>query len=164
MRPCPSSGDARPWPQALRRYLGVSIAAHLAWEIVQLPNYTIWSTGTHQELAFAVLHCTIGDAMIAGLSLLLGLALFARNEWPATGVTRVYAASLAFGVGYTIYSEWLNTSVRGSWTYSDLMPIVPVIGTGLTPLLQWLVVPTLALWLAIGHAPWRDRSTKAATR
>ncbi len=158
MRPGLSSGDARPWPRALRRYLGVSIAAHLTWEILQLPNYTLWSTGTRQELAFAVLHCTIGDAMIAGLSLLVALALFARTEWPATGVARVYAACLVFGVGYTIYSEWLNTSVRRSWIYSDLMPIVPVIGTGLTPLLQWLVVPTLALWLAIGHPPWVDRS------
>ncbi len=164
MRPCPSSGDARPWPQALRRYLGVSIAAHLAWEILQLPNYTLGSTGTHRELAFAVLHCTIGDAMIAGLSLVVALALFARTGWPAAGVPRVYAASLALGVVYTIYSEWLNTSVRGSWTYSDLMPIVPVIGTGLTPLLQWLVVPTLALWLAIGHAPWVERNKTASSR
>ena len=65
-------------------------------------------------------------------------------------------SSLAFGVGYTIYSEWLNISVRGSWTYSDLMPVVPVIGTGLAPLLQWFVVPTLALWIAIGREPWVD--------
>ena len=65
-------------------------------------------------------------------------------------------ATLAFGIGYTIYSEWLNVNVRGSWAYSDLMPVVPVIETGLAPLLQWVVVPTLALWVAIGRAPWRD--------
>jgi hypothetical protein len=68
----------------------------------------------------------------------------------------VYVAVLAFGVGYTIYSEWLNVSVRGTWAYSDLMPVVPIIRTGLTPLLQWLVVPTLALWVALGRAPWID--------
>ena len=110
------------WLQALRRYLGVSIVANLVWEILQLPLYTLWATGTRREQAFAVLHCTIGDAMIAGLSLLAALALFARATWPRAGVARVYAGSLAFGVVYTIFSEWLNTSVRGSWAYSDLMP------------------------------------------
>ena len=55
-----------------------------------------------------------------------------------------------------IYSEWLNINVRGSWAYSDLMPVVPVIGTGLAPLLQWVIVPTLALWAALGRAPWVD--------
>ena len=144
------------WPQALRLYLGVSLVAHLVWEILQLPLYTLWSTGTLRQQAFAVVHCTLGDAMIAGLSLLLALALFARATWPHASSSRVYWASLAIGVGYTIYSEWLNINVRGSWAYSDLMPVVPILGTGLAPLLQWFVVPTLALWVAIGRAPWVD--------
>ena len=148
--------DQADWPRALRLYLGVSLVAHLGWEILQLPLYALWSTGTLRQQAFAVVHCTLGDAMIAGLSLLLALAVFAHATWPRAGVARVYLVSLAFGVGYTIYSEWLNINVRGSWAYSDLMPVVPMIGTGLAPLLQWIVVPTLALWLAIGRSPWID--------
>ena len=145
--------------QALGRYLAIAIVANLVWESLQLPLYTLWTTGTRREQAFAVLHCTVGDAMIAGLSLLTARALFARATWPRTGVARVYAASLAFGVVYTIFSEWLNTSVRGSWAYSDLMPVVPGIGTGLAPLLQWLLVPTLAQWIALGRAPWIDQES-----
>jgi len=150
-------GHRAGWPQALRRYLGVSICAHLVWETLQLPLYTLWTTGTRKQQAFAVAHCTVGDAMIAGLSLLVALALFARTPWPSGSAARVYAASLAFGAGYTIYSEWLNTGVRGSWAYSDLMPVVPVMGTGLAPLLQWFMVPTLAQWVAIGRPPWVDQ-------
>ena len=155
-------GPAHPadWLQSLRRYLGVSIVANLVWEILQLPLYTLWATGTRREQAFAVLHCTIGDAMIAGLSLLAALALFARAAWPRARVARVYAGGLAFGVVYTIFSEWLNTSVRGSWTYSDLMPVLPVTGTGLAPLLQWFAVPTLAQWIAVGRAPWIDQESE----
>ena len=138
------------WLWLLRRYLGVSLVAHLGWETLQLPLYTLWSTGTIRQQAFAVVHCTLGDLMIAGLSLLLALALFARATWPGESGTQVYLASLAFGIGYTIYSEWLNVNVRGSWAYSDLMPVVPVIGTGLAPLSQWAFVPTLALWVASG--------------
>ena len=90
------------WLRALRLYLGVSIAAHVVWEILQLPLYTLWSTGTLKQQAFAVVHCTLGDAMIAGLSLLLALALFARATWPRASVVRVYWACLAYGAGYTI--------------------------------------------------------------
>ena len=40
----------------------------------------------------------------------------------------------------------MNVIARASWTYSDWMPIVPVFGLrlGLSPLLQWLIVPTAA--------------------
>ena len=155
-------GRQADWPLALRRYIGVSIAANLIWEILQLPLYTLWTTGTLQQKAFAIFHCTFGDAIIAGLALSVALALFARATWPrSANSARVYWASLAFGVIYTMYSEWLNTNVRGNWTYSELMPIVPVIGTGLAPLLQWIVVPTLAQWIAIGRAPWINQRKDA---
>ncbi len=141
-------------------YLAVSIAAHFIWEILQLPLYTLWKLGTFQQKLFAILHCTIGDVMIAGSCLLLALAVFARSGWPDTSIARVYAASLTLGLGYTIFSEWLNTSVRGSWAYSDLMPIVPFLGTGLTPLLQWIVVPTVAFWIAVCRPRLRGRRLK----
>ena len=52
------------WLPALRRYLAVMVLGNLAWEIAQLPLYTIWRTGTFGEKAFAVLHCTGGDLLI----------------------------------------------------------------------------------------------------
>ena len=87
---------------------------------------------------------------------LVALIMFGSPAWPAEGSRKVLMASLTIGIGYTIYSEWVNTSVRSSWAYSDFMPVVPLIGTGLSPLLQWIVVPTLSLWVAIGRAPWID--------
>jgi hypothetical protein len=50
---------------------------------------------------------------------------------------------LLLGIGYTMFSEWLNVEVRATWAYTDQMPALPPLGTGLTPLLQWLIVPTL---------------------
>ena len=49
-----------------------------------------------------------------------------------------------FGLCYTIYSEWLNTVVRESWEYSTLMPVLPPLGTGLTPVLQWIIIPVVS--------------------
>jgi hypothetical protein len=42
----------------------------------------------------------------------------------------------------------LNVDVRQTWAYTDLMPKVPPLGTGLAPLLQWLLLPSVALHLA----------------
>jgi len=49
------------------------------------------------------------------------------------------------GLWYTVFSEWLNTQFRQSWSYTEAMPLVPPLGTGLTPFLQWLIVPAVAL-------------------
>ena len=137
------------WLGALRIYLATSTAAHLIWEVAQLPLYTIWRTGAPREIAFAVFHCTAGDLMIATLSLVLALVCFGSPAWPRVRFTPVMAATLMTGIGYTVYSEYLNTVVRKAWAYAELMPTLPPFGTGLTPLLQWIVVP------AIGFAVMR---------
>lgn len=137
----------------LRRYLVASLLLHFAWEVLQLPLYTIWSEPLGKR-AFAIFHCTSGDLMIAGLSLLVALALVGEAEWPQSSLRPVWLLILTFGIGYTMYSEWLNISVRGAWAYAPLMPTLPLFGTGLAPLLQWLFVPTAALRIAAGRVPW----------
>jgi len=114
--------------------------------MLQLPLYMIWSTGTFREIAFAVLHCTAGDLMIASLSLLIALLIFGNFAWPSERFVAVVVTTLGIGIGYTIYSEWMNTTVRKTWEYSKLMPTIPMLGTGLSPLMQWLIVPTIGFW------------------
>ena len=134
------------WLATLRRYFVIAIPMHLAWEIAQLPLYTIWYEETPGRIVFAVLHCTAGDALIAGTSLLGALLLLGNACWPAERYPAVAASTVIAGLAYTVFSEWLNTEVRGSWTYSGLMPTLPGIGTGLSPFLQWLVIPITAIW------------------
>ena len=141
-------GSMPDWPRALRVYLGTIALGDLAWEAAHLPLYTIWRTGTPGEKAIAVVHCTGGDLLIALACLALAIVLAGEPAWPARAHRRVAALTIGFGVTYTVFSEWLNIVVRETWAYSDLMPVVPVINTGLSPLLQWVVVPLLALHLA----------------
>ena len=74
-----------------------------------------------------------------------GLVLAGSEDWPRGRFMPVDALTVAIGLGYTVFSEYANTTLRGTWAYADLMPRLPWIGTGLSPVLQWLVVPTLAL-------------------
>ena len=135
------------WLPMLRAYLTWTVAAHLGWEIVQLPLYTIWTEESPAYIAYAVLHCTAGDVLIAGAALALSLVIAGRGAWPFERFWMVASMATVTGVGATIYSEWLNTSVRLAWTYTESMPVVPMLGTGLTPLAQWVFLPPLGLWL-----------------
>lgn len=134
--------------QVLVRALVYFAFANLVWETVQAPLYTIWAQdwGT---IAFAVMHCTAGDVLIGGVAMLAALVGLGK-EWPNTpqSQVRIIIATTTLGIAYTIFSEWLNVEVRASWAYGPAMPIVPILGTGLAPLAQWLFLPSLALWLA----------------
>lgn len=139
-------------PQARRfifaRFVPLLAAGNLFWEALQLPFYTLWREGTPQERVFAVLHCTAGDVIIGTTSLLFAVLLFGRRGWPSSQHGAVAAATVLFGVMYTIFSEWTNTQVTMSWQYAESMPRVPPLGSGIMPLLQWLIVPPLAYGLA----------------
>jgi hypothetical protein len=138
----------------LGRYLLAILSGNLLWEVAQLPLYTIWRESVPSQIAFAVLHCTVGDLLIATSALLGALVLVGNGRWPHRRFGGVGATAVAAGVFYTIFSEWLNTEIRGSWAYTAGMPRLPLIGTGLAPFAQWLVVPTLALmWARRGAQP-----------
>lgn len=131
------------WLPALRWYFAVTLAGNLVWEFAQMPLYTLWRTGSPREIAFAAIHCTGGDVFIAGASLVGSLVLIGTADWPRSRWRTVVIANVLLGVGYTAWSEHVNT-VRGLWTYSDLMPLLPMSGLGLAPLSQWFVIPILA--------------------
>jgi hypothetical protein len=134
------------WLSGLRVYLGVVLVGSGVWEVLHLPLYTIWTAGTSKEQAFAAGHCTLGDLVIAACALVLALLLVGDRGWPRERFWPVTVLTVTFGLAYTVFSEWLNVVVRASWTYSDLMPVVSIAGSkiGLSPLLQWIVVPGAA--------------------
>ena len=137
-------------PQTLRPiivYLATVIPGHFFWEAAQLPLYTLWQSGTRREILSAVLHCTAGDALIAGAALGAALGAARLAGWPFFGF-RMTAAAILAGIAYTDFSEWLNVENRRSWAYTATMPVVPVLGVGLAPLLQWIIVPPIAFAVA----------------
>ena len=147
MRSSPPGGPAAAWLPAIRRYLLFVAAANLAWEIVQMPLYTAWHEARPREIAFDIVHCTGGDVLIALLSLMAALVVAGDGAWPRGRFRRVAVLAVIAGIAYTVFSEWLNTKVRGAWAYTDAMPTLPIVGTGLTPLAQWAVIPSAGFWL-----------------
>jgi hypothetical protein len=132
------------------RYLALLLLANLAWELAQLPLYTLWSEARPGEIAWAILHCTVGDGIIGVATLGAAVLLTAAWGWPVQGFGRVAVAATALGVAATVALEWLNVELWRNWAYAAAMPRVPPFGTGLSPLLQWLLLPPLC-FLAAGR-------------
>jgi hypothetical protein len=147
-RPFVATGSG--WLRGLRIYLGCIAIGNLVWESLQLPLYTIWETGTASAQAFAVIHCTLGDVLIALSALALALLLAGDEDWPAGRFRQIAVLAIVFGAAYTVFSEWQNAVVRASWAYSERMPILSLFGLriGLAPLLQWVAVPSTAFAVA----------------
>lgn len=130
------------------RYFSFVAVANLIREFMHLPLYKIWTEGSAGKLVFAAVHGTGGDVLLAGAALAPAWLLDGNPGWPARGFGAFAALTVAFGVAYTIFSEWPNTVVRKAWAYSDLMPIIPVIDVGLSPIAQWIAIPTTGFWWA----------------
>lgn len=131
------------WPHVLLRYLAVVGVSNLVWEFVQMPLYTIWQTSSGGSIAYAAVHCWVGDLLIAASC--LGIAILTTNRnWPIRHYGRTAVLATALGVISTILLEWLNVDLLQNWAYAPSMPVLPLLGTGLSPLLQWLILPPVA--------------------
>lgn len=123
-----------------------SFLLHLAWEYWQVPFFRGMADQPHWVGVKACTLATLGDAGIA-LSAFWATAIVAKNRsWIVWPNRRDIAIFLGVGVLVTILFEALATGLLQRWAYSDTMPRVPVIGTGLLPLLQWLVIPLIVIW------------------
>lgn len=137
------------WLKTLRRYMGFVAVANLIWEFAHMPLYTLWETGSAGEIIFAAVHCTGGDILIALSAIMLALFLLGNGAWPAERRFPVVVGTVANGLAYTTFSEWLNIEIRQAWAYSDLMPVIPIIDAGLSPVMQWIIIPLAGFRLAM---------------
>jgi len=131
-----ASCTARPLGRRALLWAGLSLALNLVWEVAQLPLYTIARDPSVARIAYAVLHCTLGDAIIAAAGFILAGFALQDADWPTSRPWSGGAVATFFGLAYTTYSEWYNVYQSGAWAYSAHMPLV--FGIGLAPLLQWL--------------------------
>jgi hypothetical protein len=142
--------DRHAWRLIAHRYLPWFAVLNLAWEAAHVRLYTLWNEAEPAYIAFSVVHCTLGDVLIGTCALLLALILGREASVAEWRWGRIAILTMILGVGYTVFSEWMNITILRSWTYSEAMPRLKLAGIdiGLSPLLQWLLLPPLALRLA----------------
>ena len=118
---------------------------HFAWEILQAPLFASLDGASHFAGVVECGWATLGDILIMISAFLVARAL-AGPEWNMSAFGRGVIVFLAVGLIATIALEYLNTEILGRWTYGPDMPRLPFLGTGLAPLVQWVVIPLAVLW------------------
>ena len=115
------------------------------WELIQAPLFEGMAGGPHWEAVRACTQAALGDAVIM-LVAYWGVAVLRRSRaWIVAPRWRDLLLLSSIGVGITVVIELLalNGAWVTRWTYSALMPVIPGVGIGLIPVLQWVLLPPL---------------------
>jgi hypothetical protein len=149
-----NSDDHATWPLNGRAFFDLpefnvvifGFLLSLPWEMLQAPFYAGMTTAPHWP---AVKFCTlaaIGDAFIM-LIAFWSVALGAQSRrWMVAPTRSQVLVFLALGLAATLSIEHIATNAPWGWRYSPLMPVEPLLGIALEPVLMWVALPLLLLW------------------
>ena len=123
----------------------ISFILNWIWELLQGPLYRGF-TYTLPHLVVCTLASTADVTMVVLLYFIF--AIFYKNPFWGKRLSfiRVIIMMIIGGIG-TIVAESFHTSA-GSWVYSDKMPIIPMVKVGLSPVLQFFILPVLIYYVS----------------
>ena len=128
-------------------FLFFGFIINLFWEIVQMPLFTSYQEATFLGINTACIQASAGDAVMIVVSFWILAILFKSREWIYQLNTFRIGLFLIPGLVFTIIAEHLAIGPLGRWEYGNLMPVLPFFGTGVVPIIQWMVIPALVLWV-----------------
>lgn len=129
---------------AFKRFIGFALvlafALNFIWELSHCPLYEACGYDP-LHVAFLAL-ASLADAIMASL-LYLGFALVYQDGLWVRQLTslRTFWLVMVGGAG-AVLTEIVHLAA-GNWVYTDRMPLIPGLGVGLTPVLQFAVLPFL---------------------
>jgi signal transduction histidine kinase len=118
----------------------LSYLLNLIWELLHVPLYE--SLILPKNHAVLCILASLADVIMV-LLLYFGLAIVYKDPlWvKSLSSTRVLITMMVGGMG-AILSETRHIAA-GNWEYAISMPILPIVGVGVTPVLQFIILPIL---------------------
>lgn len=137
----------RPWLLPM----SIVFVLHFLWEVVHSRWYVTMEGLSLWVTIVVWVRASLGDVVITVIAFASAAAATRAAEWPLG--RRVVAGSAVFvatGLAITVVSEVFAVRT-GRWIYSDTMPTIA--GVGLSPLLQWIVLPfiEIAIFRIVGR-------------
>ena len=123
----------------------ISFILNEVWELLQMPLYS----SAYYNLGHVVF-CTLGALadMIMVLLLYVCFGFIYKNPfwiWQSNWF-KIFVVMLTGAVG-AVLSEKRHLKI-GSWAYDQSMPIVPFVNVGLSPFLQFFLLPVVIYFLS----------------
>jgi hypothetical protein len=139
-----------PW-RRLGWFIALTVVASLVlneiWEMAQMSAYVETAGYSWTSTLGRCTRAAVGDVGII-LGIYLTGALIVRDTgWGLRGRWNMYAMAAILGFAYAVLVEDAGLAA-GSWSYTGHMPVVPVLGVGLWPLLQMTLLPPLVFLFA----------------
>ena len=126
-----------------------AVLLNFPWEFLQVPLFEGMAEAKHWEAIRICTRAALGDGVIVLIAYWSTVAVWRDRWWfKAPNPTQI-CAFVAVGLAITFVLEHLATRSdhpAWGWRYSELMPVA--LGVGLTPILQWILLPPLILWIA----------------
>lgn len=130
-------------------FLVFGVLLNFPWEFLQVPLFEGMAEARHWDGILICTRATVGDGFIVLIAYWAVAAAWRDRCWFKRPSARHLTAFTLVGLLITIVLEHLATRSdhpAWGWRYSELMPIVPGLGIGLTPFLQWLLIPPVVAW------------------
>jgi hypothetical protein len=124
-----------------------SFLLNFVWEMWQVPFYQGLSTMDHFRAVRSCTQASLGDGVITLLAFWSAAAAAHSRQWLLVVTPTPALIYWTVGISITVVMEWLATGPLDRWQYAAAMPRLPVLGTGLLPLLQWILLPGAILVL-----------------
>ena len=139
-----------PWRRLGRFFATMMLASFVLneiWEMAQMSSYVETSGRSWTSTLGYCTRAAVGD-----VSIILGIyavgALAAGDPgWGLRSRWNIYATAAALGLAIAVLVEHAALAA-GRWSYTERMPVVPLLGAGLWPLLQMTLLPPLTFWFA----------------
>ena len=112
-----------------------------------MPFYSGLESLDYMSVVRTCTQASVGDGVISVLAYWTAVVIARSRNWIHAEFIIPALTYLAAGLVITIFMEWLSTDIWDRWHYAPNMPELPVLGTGLLPVLQWLILPPLILWV-----------------
>ncbi|MBY0433299.1 MAG: hypothetical protein K2U26_04235 [Cyclobacteriaceae bacterium] len=125
--------------------LGIGFAVNFIWETSHAPLYQ----GHHYSInSFSILAlASVADAIMLILLYSIVSLILKHPYWVRRlSVPRILCVMFVGGTG-AVVSEVLHIHA-GDWTYAPTMPIIPLANVGISPVLQFMIVPLLVYWIS----------------
>jgi hypothetical protein len=121
------------------------------WELAQMPLYVQRAPSPWGGPVPGCLMASLMDGIAIAIIYCIGAMQFHAHAWVCRPGVRGWFLTLGLGFAGAALVERAALTL-GWWQYGPAMPIVPGLGAGLSPLLQFLVLPPAALFF--GTCRW----------
>jgi len=122
---------------------------NFVYEVWQSPYFEFYNMPLLADKIEYITHCTVGDGIITIFSFWIVSVLRGSRYWLLNSTWKLTLLFTALGWIYTFISEIYRVQIAKLYGVSVL--VIPGVGISWLPLLQWIILPPLVLYITKRH-------------